>query len=273
MGVQALQQLIQEWASPDFHELFQQPYLWLLLALLVSFGLSGRRVDISDLLVVVWFGALGLVARRNFGPFALAAAPVLSRYLWAAFRSQRDPAWADPGGWGAGPEKLLVHRRRPPWQKTINLILVGFFGLIALGKLWVVTYPDLVNATSAQGNPAEAVKYLIQQDASGRIFNEYNWGGYILWSDPKLKVFVDGRTDLYGDTILGEWMQITQAEGDWAKKLDQWKVDWVLVDVNRPLVGALPGSQWVRVYSDDHSVLFHRLPSILRWAPRRMLYN
>ncbi len=261
VGVQVLQQLIQEWASPDFHELFQQPYLWLLLALMVSFALSDRRVDASDLLVVVWFGALGLIARRNFGPFALAAAPVLSRYLWAAFRSYRDPAWAEPGGWGAGPEKPLVHRRRPHWQKVINLILVGIFGLTAIGKLWVVTYPDLVNATSALDNPVGAVKYLIQQDASGRIFNEYNWGGYILWSDPKLKVFVDGRTDLYGDKIIGEWMQITQAADDWAEKLNQWQVDWVLVDVNRPLVNELHESKWERVYTDDHSVLFHRLPS------------
>jgi hypothetical protein len=260
VGVQVLQQSIQEWASPDFHELFQQPYLWLLLALLVSFGLSGRRVDGTDLLVVIWFGALGLVARRNFGPFALAAAPVLSRYLWAAFRSFKEPAWADPGGWGPGPDNPLVHRRRPTWQKVINLILVGLFGLAAMVKLWIVTYPDLVNANSALANPVGAVKYLNQQGAEGRIFNEYNWGGYIIWSDAKLKVFVDGRTDLFGDTIIGEWMQIVQAEDDWAGKLDQWKVDWVLVDINRPLVSALPVSHWEKVYSDDHSVLFQHLP-------------
>ena len=84
VGVQALQQSIQEWASPDFHELFQQPYLWLLLALLAAFALCGRKVDLGDLLSVLLFGALGLIARRNFGPFALVAAPVLSRYLWAA---------------------------------------------------------------------------------------------------------------------------------------------------------------------------------------------
>ena len=261
VGVQVLQQLIQEWSSPDFHELFQQPYLWMLLALLVCFGLSGRRVDASDLLAVVWFGALGMIARRNFGPFALVAAPVLSRYLWAGYRSWKDPVWAEPGGWGPGPERPIVHRHRPRWQKVINLVLVGIFGLTAMLKLWIVTYPDLVNANSALTNPVGAVDYLVHQDAEGRVFNEYNWGGYIVWSDPRLKVFVDGRTDLYGDTIIGEWMQIMQAEDDWASRLDGWKVDWILVDLNRPLVGALPTSQWEKVYTDDHSVLFHRFPS------------
>ena len=261
VGVQVLQQLIQEWSSPDFHELFQQPYLWMLLAILVSFGLSGRRVDASELIIVIWFGALGLIARRNFGPFALAAAPILSRYLWAGYRSWKDPTCTEPGGWGAGPEERIVHRYRPRWQKVINLILVGFFGMAAMLKLWIVSYPDLLNANSALSNPVGAVDYLVHQNAQGRIFNEYNWGGYILWTDSRLKVFVDGRTDLYGDTIISEWIQIIQASDDWEARLDSWQVDWILLDVNRPLASALSTLQWEKVYSDDHSVLFHHLSS------------
>ncbi len=257
--VQVLQQLIQEWSSPDFHELFQQPYLWLVLALLIGFGLSGRKVDGTDLLVVLWFGALGLIARRNFGPFALAATPVLSRYLWAAIRTWKEPSSVEPGGWGPIPEKPPVYRIRPRWMRILNLCLVGFFGLIAIFKLWVVTYPALVNANSSLANPVGAVDHLVLNDAEGRIFNEYNWGGYIIWSDPKLKVFVDGRTDLFGDAVIGEWMQITQAQQDWAARLDQWKVDWVLVENNRPLASVLSSTTWEKVYRDDHSVLFRRL--------------
>ena len=259
VGVQVLQQFIQEWSSPDFHELFQQPYLWLLLALLASFGLSGRRVDISDLLVVIWFGALGLIARRNFGPFALAAAPVLSRYMWAAIHNRSDFHTSEPDAWGPGPEDPIKFRRRPRWQKAVNLILVGVFGLAAMIKLYIVTYPDLVNANADLSNPAGAINYLAQHDAEGRVFNEYNWGGYIIWQYPRLQVFVDGRTDLYGDTIIGEWMQILQAKDDWAKRLEHWQVDWVLIDGSRPLAGALQPSQWEKVFSDDHSVLFHRV--------------
>lgn len=257
--VQVLQQLIQEWSSPDFHELFQQPYLWLVLALLIVFGISGRKVDVTDLLVVVWFGALGLIARRNFGPFALAATPVLARYLWTTIRTWKNPSLVEPGGWGPIPENPPANRFRPRWMRILNLCLIGFFGLIAVIKLWVVTNPTLVNANSTLVNPVGAVDYLVNIDAEGRIFNEYNWGGYIIWSDPKLKVFVDGRTDLFGDAVIGEWMQITQAQKDWAARLDQWKVDWVLVENNRPLASVLSKPDWEKVYSDDHSVLFRRL--------------
>ncbi len=256
--VQTLQQFIQEWASPDFHELYQQPYLWLLLAVLAAFGLSGRKVDGGDLLAVVWFGALGLVARRNFGPFALVAAPVLSRYLWAAIRAWRDPENNESGGWGPGPEEIPRYRKRPRWQRVLNLALVGIFTFAALVKCWVVSYPALVETNSAETNPVGAVQYLNLIGASGRIFNEYNWGGYLIWTDPKLQVFVDGRTDLYGDVILGEWMQILQADSGWADKLHQRQVDWVLVDPNRPLVGALAGLGWTVVFQDARAVLFQR---------------
>jgi hypothetical protein len=254
--VQVLQQFIQEWASPDFHELFQQPYLWLLLGVLAAFGLSGRKVDGFDLLVVVWFGGLGLVARRNFGPFALAATPVLARYLWAAIRSWRDAGWAEPGGWGAGPEEPAPLRRRPRGLQILNLILVGLFGLIGLVKLWAVTYPTFIDSASAQMNPAGAVQYLAGHQATGRLFNEYNWGGYLVWTYPQTPVFVDGRTDLYGDEIIGEWIQIIQADSDWAERLAKWKVDWVLIEPTRPLASVLTSAGWTVAYRDDHSVLF-----------------
>lgn len=254
--VRVLQQFIQEWASPDFHELFQQPYLWLLLGVLVAFGWSGRKVDGYDLLVVLWFGGLGLVARRNFGPFALAASPVLARYLWAALRSWRDAAWAEPGGWGPGPEEPASLRRRPRGLRILNLILVGLFGLIALVKLWAVTYPTFIDSAAAQMNPTGAAQYLADHQAAGRLFNEYNWGGYLVWTYPQAPVFVDGRTDLYGDEIIGEWMQIIQADSGWAERLVKWKVDWVLIEPTRPLARVLTSAGWTVAYQDDHSVLF-----------------
>ena len=41
VGVKVLQNFVAEWASPDFHQLFQQPFIWLLLALYLLW--LGRR--------------------------------------------------------------------------------------------------------------------------------------------------------------------------------------------------------------------------------------
>jgi hypothetical protein len=255
LEVQVLQQFIQEWASPDFHELYQQPYLWLLSMVILSFGLSGRKVDASDLLTVIWFGIMGLLARRNFGPFALAVTPVLSRYLWIAFQTWKSGNEDRSGVWGTAPEDGFRYRYRPTWQKTVNLSLIGILTFAAVVKLWLVTYPVLVETTTAQSFPVEAVKILQQYQATGRVFNEYNWGGYLVWTIPQVKVFVDGRTDLYGDAILGEWIQIIQTAPGWQEKWENWQLNWALIEPTRPLVSALKNQGWKEIYRDDHAVL------------------
>ena len=47
VNIGVLQDFIQEWASPNFHELYQQPLIWMLLLTLVVIGWSGRRLDVT----------------------------------------------------------------------------------------------------------------------------------------------------------------------------------------------------------------------------------
>ena len=98
VGVGVLQELISEWASPDFHQLVQQPFLWLLFATLGIAGLSKRRLDGSDLVSIVGFAYLALLARRNYGPFAMVAAPVLSRHLYSLISDWRIQAEVEMSG-------------------------------------------------------------------------------------------------------------------------------------------------------------------------------
>ena len=83
VNIGVLQDFIQEWASPNFHELYQQPLVWMLLLTLVIIGWSGRRLDASDAAMIVVFAYISFLARRNMGLFALICAPVLSRHAAA----------------------------------------------------------------------------------------------------------------------------------------------------------------------------------------------
>jgi hypothetical protein len=255
INVSVLQQFIQEWASPDFHDLTQQPFLWLLFALFISTGLSGRKSDGSDLVSVSFFGILALAARRNFGPFALAAAPVLARSLQALTSSWQErlrlPAWF---------QRQKANQKDLPFAVTrgINLSLVAVLGLTACLKLYGVTHPAVIDAQVRSLYPAGAVTWLRDHPASGRIFNAYNWGGYLTWSLPEYPVFVDGRTDLFGDEILGEWMKIVQADAGWQALLDQWNVRLILVEPDRPVVKLLSENGWKLVLQEKDYVLYQR---------------
>ena len=81
VGVETLQNLISEWASPDFHQAFQQPMLWLLLGVFALIALSKKTLSGMELVPLLAFSWLALTARRNFGPFAIIAAPIFAKYL------------------------------------------------------------------------------------------------------------------------------------------------------------------------------------------------
>jgi hypothetical protein len=252
--VSALQQFIEEWASPDFHQLYQQPFLWLLFGILAAVGLSRRRTDFSDLAVVILFGYLALVARRNFGPFAIVAVPVLSRCLWAALKPGNSDLQTQEA---VGPDNLMGQNRpRPRWQRRLNLFIVALLALVAFGKLYIVTYPGWMEAAIQASEPAGAVNWLQENGSKGQVLNEYNWGGYLEWRMQDIKVFVDGRTDLYGDSILNEWLGVVQAGVGWEQTLQKWKIDYILLDPNRPLVQAAAQKGWKLLYQDSQAVLY-----------------
>ena len=53
-------------------------------------------------------------------------------------------------------------------------------------------------ATIAKDYPVAAVDYLRQHPHPKGMFNDYFYGGYLIWRlGPQHKVFIDGRGDLY----------------------------------------------------------------------------
>ncbi len=266
VGVEALTRFISEWASPDFHDLSQQPFLVLLFLLLAAVGLSGRRLAGSDLFTVIWFGGMALLARRNFAPFALVALPVIGRHLWQMLIEcplrgyvcpLRGYEWSERAKL---PSIILRSNRELPQavRKVINLSLVGLLGFLALVKLYVVTHPALMDTAVAATYPVKAVATLKAQGNSGNLMNEYRWGGYLIWNMPERRVFIDGRTDLFGDEIIGEWITTVQAGEGWQDILDQWQIHYVLIEPGRPLAKVLPAAGWKLIDSETHWILYGR---------------
>jgi hypothetical protein len=263
VGVNALQRYVQEWASPDFHDIAQQPFLWLLFLLLASIGLSGRRLDATDLLTIICFGYLAFVARRNFGPFAITAAPVVSRHLgvalsgwWARINIPGSLAAKFKSGTESKDPSRGFHLIR--LQKFINLGLVAFLALVAFSKLYVVNLPVFTDKAMESDYPVQAVKWLDTHHPRGNMLSEYNWGGYLSWFARDYPVFVDGRTDLFGDEIINQWIQVIQASDGWQAVLEKWNVRLILVQTDRPIVRQLGQNGWTQLYKDNQSILFSR---------------
>jgi hypothetical protein len=88
------------------------------------------------------------------------------------------------------------------------------------------------------------------------LFNTYNWGGYVVWAlYPRYLSFVDGRTDLFGDEILQEYLQAWRAEPGWPEILARWRIRVALLEPNAPLARALDEAGWTSAYRDELAVV------------------
>jgi hypothetical protein len=243
VGIQTLQASIDEWASPNFHQLFQQPFIWMLLLTLVIIGWSGRRLDVTDAITLAVFAYISFLARRNIGLFALICAPILGRHavaLWA-----KSP-WA--------------HRQLSRGQPIVNLLILILVGAAAIVKILIPLSPTVQQPALRAALPIEAADWIAQNRPGGSMFNGYNLGGYLLWRLwPDYPVYVDGRTDLYDDAFLREYGSVISTAPGFEDVLDRQVVRLIVIEKSAPLtVWLAESSQWQLAYEDDRTVIYTR---------------
>ena len=252
-----LQDFIQEWRSPDFHPLYTHPFIWLLLATLAAMGLSGRRVDGSDLALVGMFAYASLLAGRNFGPFALVTAPVLSRHVTPILH-RLGVALRGRGVTLFSPAPLPS--RSSARKGLVNLLLLALIVALAVVKMRAPLTLVFNEQEQRKGLPVGAVEWIRQHRPVGEMFNPYNWGGYLIWALwPDYRVFVDGRTDLYGDALLRQYLEVQLGRPGFQNVLAEYGVNLVLTYPDDGLSQQLACSgEWREVYRDGVAVIWIR---------------
>jgi hypothetical protein len=246
LSIGVLQDYIVEWQSPNFHNLEVQPFLWMLCLLIVAMAYSSKRPSLTELILVIGFSAMSFMAGRHIATFALAASPVLARHAHASLAP------------------LLERRKkgkelRPRLAKALNLAILCVLAAAALLKVHLPLSEAFNEEEIRSRVPAEAVAYIAAHNPAGPIFNSYNWGGYIIWElFPAYRSFVDGRTDLFGDEILKQYLQVWQVEEGFAEVLEAWDIRLVLVEPNAPLARVLPLQGWRTLYADEKAVVLAR---------------
>ena len=238
VSIGVLQDFIQEWQSPNFHTREAQPFLWLLLATLISVAFSGRRSNFTDVLLTCGVAYFGFLAARNVVLLAIVAPPLLTRQAALALQ-QRAPADALP---------------RQPFAGSIliNWFLLIVITLVVLLRV-VTALPRSVNeAQIAKIVPVGAADYVLREHPPGPIFNAYNFGAYLMWRlYPDYPVYVDGRTDLYDDDFLREYLDVALGRPVYQQTLDKYGVNLIIIDTGSLLTDRLrEDARWQKVYGD-----------------------
>lgn len=258
LSSKAMQAYIQEWFSPDFHQLMGQPFAALLFATFAALALSPKRVRPGELLLLLFSGYLALRAWRNIPFFALIAMPLLAEHAWS---------WLTAQSWGRW---LLREEKRETGRKAVGKYVFNAMALIVIPL--AVCGARVAHTAARQPEvevkeyPSAAVEFLrahAQSEAQagrqvGPIFNSYGWGGYLIWKlYPEQRVYIDGRADVYGDNFMHEFVKAEDGHRDWRAPLERYGVQTVIIAPNVPLVSFLRGDgAWRTAFEDRQAVVF-----------------
>jgi hypothetical protein len=225
---------VQEWQPFQVTEPRAIPFLLLLLCIFLLVLVRRSELELQELVFLALGSWLALSHQRMLFVFGILAAPTLSRLLsdsWGNYDREHD---------------------RP----LLNAVFIFLSLLVA-----VLVFPGqrALAAQVEQANPIKAVTFLKTHHVSGRMLNDYAYGGYLIWAAPEYPVFVDGRADVFEWTgVLGDFGRWAMLESDPRELLDNYKVDFCLMSRGSPMARVLPLLGWNVIYSDDLSVIFSR---------------
>jgi hypothetical protein len=253
VGITALNRYVMEWFPASLDNLFGRLLLaFAIVAVLPTLILGRRRLRTADALILVGLTVMAWQAIRFLlivGPIggaiaAVVLAPVISET-----------------GLGRRFAPILERLSRPAigQRRIVHVVLIGLLAVVGLGVTLLRVVPATQASEIARVLPADAVTWLDAHEPGTRMFNRYEWGGYIGEHRPQQPVFMDGRADVYGDALLRMYVSIIGVRDDPQVIFDMYRIDYAVFPPDTPLADWFDASdRWARVYSDDTAAIWVR---------------
>ena len=236
---------IDEFRSPNFHDI--APKCFLILLLITVAVLSGKRsqLKLSHILLVLFAVYAALYSARNI--------PTSSIFLVLIIGPQL-PSW----------DRLHFFRRMHAvdsnlrghlWPIVATVVTLG----IALNGGRIGSQKPMDAHFDPHRMPVEAVNYLESTGARAAILGPDYWGGYFIYRlYPHNRVVIDDRHDFYGEEFLKPYLTMMHVEPGWEQFLKDH--DSCVVMPRRSALAAIMSKTpaWKIVYSDDVAVVFVR---------------
>ena len=221
---------VEEWRTLDFHSPRGKAFFLVFALVMIGSLIRTRKWALYELAFV----AIGTYSALTYSRFlflaALLAIPLFAKDL-----------------------SLWIPARPTPDRPWLNGIILA--GLVLLVSGWQRSSPSCLSPEY----PTRAVGYLKAFRPRGRVFNDYLWGGYLIWNTPQIPVFIDSRVDLFErNGAFKDYLDAAHIVNSFAI-LDKYDIQYVLFRRDTPLVYLLSHtSGWTIDYQDETTVLLER---------------
>jgi hypothetical protein len=236
---------VQEFLSPNFHE--PLPFKYLLLFLIAVLARSRPTVNWIQLILILMFTYMALYSVRYITLFVIIVGPILIRLIDQM--KQDLPTKV---------RSLLEERSLRLLQidgQTSGYLwsLIAIFAVVTLGAAGSYQY-----AFSEKSYPVSAVEFLKKENVAGNTFTDDDFGDYLIYAAwPQHRVFIDGRTDMYGPERIKEYLTLAHVKPGWKEVVNKYAFSSVLFATHSPLASALAEDQtWHLIYSDPLASIF-----------------
>jgi hypothetical protein len=243
---------IPEYQSPNFHNPATWPFILLLVLTMMGFARRGTKTSWTDALLAVSFAGMALYTSRMIPLFAIVVVPItaktLSDWINLDFRQNR---------------LLSVENNIAAMNISSNgsiWILVFVIAVAVLFRSGIRIDPQGKGNVFDNGFfPVQAVEWLNAHPQNGHMFNEFDWGGYLLLKlKPRQQIFMDGHTHIYGEALTREYEAVITVSKDWQKIFEKYQIEWAIVRENTPIEVALEELHWKILYRDNTAIILHK---------------
>ncbi|MFH1656114.1 MAG: tetratricopeptide repeat protein [Candidatus Omnitrophota bacterium] len=234
-------------------------YIVLIIISLLSFKLNYKRANIFNIIIWVFFFILASVSVRNVAFFCFIAYFVYTENMRGVvslkFKTKLFPD-----------EKI---------QYLLKWILSVFIMMFVMQnakefmnrKYYVFdesSFKSSIGGFSKSMYPEKAVDFILANNIKGNIYNEFNSGAYLIGRCyPQVKVFIDGRTELYGIDFFKKYDAIVHGDTklleEQIKKYDikSALLNSVLFEIPREVSTYFyKDPDWKLVFFDEFSLIF-----------------
>lgn len=219
---------------------------------------TDTKIKLRDLFMIAGLVLMAFMSRRQVSMFVLIGGFVFAKLLVALIDKY------DKGG-----AEQAVNAITTIWGKIITILLA----ILVAFTLYRGKINNPIVSTSSY--PVKACDYILENvDIENmRIFNEYNYGSYLLYRG--IPVFIDSRADLYtpefngtkdeegeyeGRDIFTDYINTTNISRYYENTFKEYDITHVLIRKNTKLNMLLSRDKehYKELYSDDNFIFYER---------------
>ena len=236
---------VSEFMSPNFHEVL--PFKYMLLSAIGLLAISRTTLTLIEVTLITLLTYMALYSGRHVSLFAIVVAPLLLKAGESAIRN-------------------LPNRIQWFYQvRNRNLVAIDkrvggyFWPIFASFVILALASAGLVRFQFSEGVfPVRATEFLRTENIHGKMFNNDEFGDYMIFSVwPTYRVFMDGRSDMYGEQFGSDYLKVANVQPGWRDILKKYDINWVVFDTHSALAAALQEqADWQPIYSDPVATIF-----------------